>query len=279
MKQEEKNQMEKNTYEMIVLDLDGTLTNSKKVITPKTKEALFRIQQAGKKVVLASGRPTPGIVKLADELELDRFGGYILAFNGGRIIQYSTGDVIYNKTVPIELVGDIYQTAIEEQVGILTYTESEIILGNGVDEYNELESKINGIPMREVEDFVGFVNYPVNKFLLTGEPEKILHTQEVMRERFGWDLNIFRSEPFFLELMPQSIDKAFSLEKLLEHMGMDRSQMICCGDGFNDKSMIHFAGLGVAMANAQPEVKEVADYITASNDEDGIVQVITKFML
>lgn len=271
--------MEKNTYEMIVLDLDGTLTNSKKVITPKTKEALFRIQQAGKKVVLASGRPTPGIIKLADELELDRFGGYILSFNGARIIQYSTGEVIYNKTVPSELVSDIYQAAIAEKVGILTYTESEIILGNGMDEYTQLEAKINGIPMREVEDFVGFVNYPVNKFLLTGDPEKILQTQDVMRERFGWDLNIFRSEPFFLEMMPQSIDKAYSLEKLLEYIGMERSQMICCGDGFNDKSMIQFAGLGVAMANAQQEVKEVADYITASNDEDGIAQVISNFML
>ncbi len=271
--------MGKNKYEMIVLDLDGTLTNSRKEITPKTREVLMRIQSAGKKVVLASGRPTPGIVKLADELQLDRFGGYILAFNGGRIIQYSTGEVIYNRTVPMELVPDIYRAAVGEQVGILTYTESEIILGNGVDEYIELESKINGIPTREVEDFVGFVNYPVNKFLLTGEPDKILHTQGVMREKFGWELNIFRSEPFFLEMMPQSIDKAFSLERLLEYLGMDRTQMICCGDGFNDKSMIDFAGLGVAMANAQPEVKAVADYITASNDEDGIVQVVTEFML
>lgn len=271
--------MEKNTYEMIVLDLDGTLTNSQKEISPKTKQALLRIQHAGKKVVLASGRPTPGIVRLADELELDRFGGYILAFNGARVIEYGTGNIIYNRTVPGELVADIYRAAVEEDVRILTYTENEIILGNGADEYVQLESKINGIPTREVEDFVGFVNYPVNKFLLTGTPEKILQVQESMRERFGWELNIFRSEPFFLEMMPQSIDKAYSLEKLLEYLGMDRRQMICCGDGFNDKSMIHFAGLGVAMANAQPEVKEAADYITASNDEDGIVQVIEKFML
>lgn len=82
----------------------------------------------------------------------------------------------------------------------------------------------------------------------------------------------------FLEIVPPSIDKAYSLGKLLEYLGEKKEQMICCGDGFNDKSMIAFAGLGVAMANAQPEVKEVADYITTSNDEDGVALVIDKFM-
>ena len=79
--------------------------------------------------------------------------------------------------------------------------------------------------------------------------------------------------------MPQNIDKAYSLGKLLKHLGLDRSQMIACGDGFNDLSMIKYAGLGVAMANAKEEVKEAADYITLSNDEDGIAHVIDKFML
>lgn len=270
--------MSNTDYEIIVLDLDGTLTNSKKVITHKTREALMRIQQAGKRVVLASGRPTPGIVKLADELELNKYHGYILAFNGGRIIDYSTGEVVYNRTIPPELIVPVYEKAVELGIGILTYDTESVILGNGYDEYNKLEAKINNIPIREVENFPTYIDFPINKFLCTGEPEKILHAQTVMRETFGWEMNIFRSEPFFLEMMPQSIDKAYSLEKLLEHIGMDRSQMICCGDGFNDKSMIHFAGLGVAMANAQEEVKEVADYITASNDEDGIAQVIEKFM-
>ena len=79
--------------------------------------------------------------------------------------------------------------------------------------------------------------------------------------------------------MPQNIDKAYSLGKLLRHLELDRSQMIACGDGFNDLSMIKYAGLGVAMANAQEEVRKAADYITRSNDEDGIAHVIDKFML
>ncbi len=266
-------------YELLVLDIDGTLTNSKKEITPRTKEVLMRIQKAGKRLVIASGRPTAGILSIADELHLDEYNGFILAFNGGRIINYTTGEIVYNRTIPLELLPEIYRYSKELGTGILTYTESEIVLGNEPDRYSELESRICKIPIRQVEDFVKFVDFPINKFLMTGEPELIFKAQSVMREKFGWVLNIFRSEPFYLEIVPQSIDKANSLARLLEHLGMKREQMICCGDGFNDRSMIEFAGLGVAMENAQEEVKAAADYITASNDKDGIVEVVEKFIL
>ncbi len=271
--------MEKNKYQIIVLDLDGTLLNSEKKIDSKTKEALIHLQQAGKKVVLASGRPTPGIMKLADELELDRYNGYVLAFNGGRIMNHGTKEVVYNKTVPGQYIAEVYQTATELEMGILTYTEDEIILGTDSNEYCEIESRINGIGMRKVDNFVEYIDFPINKLLLPAEPAQVLKAQEILRAKFEKELGIFRSEPFFLEVVPQSVDKAYSLERLLEHLGMSREEMICCGDGFNDVSMIKFAGLGVAMANAQEEVKQAADYITASNDEQGIVQVIENFIL
>lgn len=228
--------------------------------------------------MLASGRPTGGIVKLADELDLKSYGGFVLAFNGGKIINYETGEIVYNKTIPVELVPAVYEQACRLGVGVLTYKGNTIIHGNGVNEYSSIEAKINGMPIKEVDNFAEYVDYPVNKFLMTGEPEKIAKAQDVMRQTFGEQLNIFRSEPFFLEIVPPSIDKAYSLGKLLEYLGEKKEQMICCGDGFNDKSMIAFAGLGVAMANAQPEVKEVADYITTSNDEDGVALVIDRFM-
>ena len=173
IKGREDNTKMSETYEIIVLDLDGTLTNSKKVITPKTKEALMRIQKEGKKVVLASGRPTGGIVKLADELDLKSYGGFVLAFNGGKIINYGTGEIVYNKTIPVELVPAVYEQACRLGVGVLTYKGNTIIHGNGVNEYSRNEGKINGMPMKEVDNFAEYVDYPVNKFLMTGEPEKI----------------------------------------------------------------------------------------------------------
>lgn len=268
-----------NTYDIIVLDLDGTLTNSSKKISPGTKDALMKAQCVGKKVVLASGRPTGGIVDLADELRLDEYGGFILSFNGAHIINYADGAVVYDSTLPMDLIAPIYREASRAGIGIVTYTDSEIILGSEPNPYTELEARINHMPVRQVENFPEFVGFPVNKVLLAGEPELILREQEHMRSVFGENLNIFRSEPYFLEMMSQSVDKAYSLGILLEHLRTDRTHMICCGDGYNDRSMIQMAGLGVAMANAQEEVKRAADYITASNDEDGVAEVIYRFML
>ena len=156
-KAERNNTKMSETYEIIVLDLDGTLTNSKKVITPKTKDALMRIQKEGKKVVLASGRPTGGIVKLADELDLKSYGGFVLAFNGGKIINYETGEIVYNKTIPVELVPAVYEQACRLGVGVLTYKGNTIIHGNGVNEYSSIEAKINGMPMEEVDNFAEYV--------------------------------------------------------------------------------------------------------------------------
>lgn len=266
-------------YEVLVLDIDGTLTNSKKEITPRTLEAVITAQEEGIKVVIASGRPTPGIREVAKKVKLEQYGGYILSFNGGKIINAQTKEVIYNETLPREMIPSIYEEAIANQVGIITYEGDDAIAGNGIDKYNELEARINGIGLKEVEDFPNYVRFPVNKCLLTGEPDHMAQVEEHMKERFGNFLNIYRSEPFFVEVMPQNIDKAYSLGKLLKHLGLDRTQMIACGDGFNDLSMIKYAGLGVAMANAQEAVKEEANYITASNDEDGVAQVIYKFML
>lgn len=265
-------------YEILVLDIDGTLTNSKKEITSRTLETLLKLQENGQKVVLASGRPTPGIVPLAKQLKLDQYGGYILSYNGAKVINVATQEVIYNAVLPKELIPDVYQAVLEYKVGIITYENNEVLVGNGFDEYNRLEARINNIAMREVENFVEYITFDINKCLLTGEPDYLATVEVEFKKRFGDQLNIYRSEPFFLEIMPQNIDKAYSLGKLLKHLDLSRKQMICCGDGFNDLSMIQYAGLGVAMSNAQQVVKDAADYITLSNDEDGVVHVIEKFM-
>lgn len=266
-------------YHMLVLDIDGTLTNSKKEITPATKAALIGLQEKGGRVVLASGRPACGIQKVAEELELARFNNFILAFNGARIINCGSGETIYKKTVPSSMIPEIYNAAISHHVGLITHEGASVIAATPIDSYMELEARINAIPIRQVSDFPHYVTFPVYKCLMTGEPEHLAEVERELREQFHGVLNIYRSEPFFLELAPQSVDKAYSLGKLLGSLGMPRQEMVCCGDGYNDISMLEYAGLGVAMKNAQELVREKADYITASNDEDGIVQVIEKFFL
>lgn len=154
-------------YKMIVLDLDGTLTNSKKEISKATKEALVEIQRRGCRVVLTSGRPTPGVMSLASQLQLDVYGGYALAFNGARIFDCKNKSVIYQKILPAYAAPEIYDAAIESHVGILTYTEDKIIEGTPIDEYILKGKEICKLPLVEVENFKEYIDFPVNKCLLT----------------------------------------------------------------------------------------------------------------
>lgn len=264
---------------VLVLDLDGTLTNSEKKITPKTKKALMEMQEKGHTVVLASGRPTPGITPLAKELELEKNGGYILSFNGGQITNCKTGKIVYQKTLPPEVVPKLFDLADKLDIGLLSYERDSIITGMHYDEYIDIEKKINRLPVKQMENITDYIDFPLNKCLGTADPEVAAQAEKEYEKMFGKTLCISRSEPFFIEITPMGIDKAASLERFCKLTGNKRENLIACGDGFNDVSMIEYAGLGVAMANAQAAVKEVADYVTASNDEDGVAKVIYKFIL
>jgi len=265
-------------YRIIALDLDGTLTNSKKEIPASTLHALLDIQEKGYKVVLASGRPTPGMRDLAKKLQLGRYGSYILSFNGGEITECRTNRVIYKKTLPHEIVPEIFAFAKAHNIGLLTYQDDCIITGTAIDRFMEKESAINGLPIKFVPNFTEYVDFDINKCLLTGEPDYLASMEIKLNEIYGTSFNIYRSEPFFLEFMPQNIDKAHGLNILLSGIGLTPEQLICCGDGYNDITMIELAGLGIAMENAQERVKSVADYITRSNDDNGILHVIEKFI-
>lgn len=265
-------------YEAIALDIDGTLTNTQKEITPSTLEALIKLEKEGKKVILASGRPTPGLTRYAKMLRFDEFGGYLLAYNGAKIINYKTKKTVVNQTLPKEVIPRLYDFAVENHLGIITYEGDDVIVGTEIDPYIELEAKINGISWRKVDNFPEYVDFPVNKCLMTGDGDYLATMEKKLQEEYKDTLSIYRSESYFLEIMPPKVDKAQSLDYFLEDQGLDKEQLIACGDGYNDMSMIQYAGLGVAMENAKDEVKDAADYITASNDNDGILKVIQKFM-
>lgn len=265
-------------YRLIALDIDGTLTNSQKTISTPTLEALLDIQKKGYTVVLASGRPTAGIKNLADELKLDVYGSYVLSYNGGLITNWRTKETVYRQTLPKDVIPELYEFAINNNAGIITYEQDTIIAGTDINPYMQLEADITGMEIKKVEDFPGYIKFPVIKCLLSGEPSLIENLERALKSRYKSLLNIFRSEPFYLEIMPKNIDKAHSLLHLLTGLGLSSEQMICCGDGFNDITMIEVAGLGVAMMNAQEIVKSSADFITDSNDENGILKVIDRFI-
>jgi hypothetical protein len=265
-------------YRILALDLDGTLTDSGKEIPAPTLHALLEIQKQGFTVVLASGRPTPGMTHLARKLHLEKYGGYLLSYNGASITDCRTGRILFEQTIPKPFLSGLYAFACEHGTGMMTYRGDKIITGTRIDTYMELEARINHMTFKEVKDFPAFVDFPVSKCLLTGEPGHMAEAEILLKEKYGSELSIYRSEPFFLEVMPRNIDKAYSLQILCEKTGLRREQLISCGDGYNDLTMIRFAGLGVAMGNAQEIVKSAADYVTASNDNNGILKVIEKFI-
>ena len=248
---------------VLALDLDGTLTNDQKLVTPRTRAALDAAIEKGVTIVLASGRPTAGIQPLAEELGLDKKGGCILSYNGGKIVDCRTGETLVEKTLDPALVPELCAFAAAQDIAILTYNREGIVCERDKDEWANKECFTTKLPMIHVDDLASYVNYPVCKMLITlGRAD------------------LYPSSPFFIEAVPLGVAKDGSLAELLRRMGLTRENLMACGDGLNDRSMIAYAGVGVAMQNAEQPVKDCADYVTtADNNHDGVAEAVEKFIL
>ena len=266
-------------YKLIALDIDGTLTNSRKELTPRTRYALLEAQAQGKKVIIASGRHPLGVYPIARDLRLDAYGGYIMSFNGSKIIECATDRTIVSKFFPREYLADIVGVIKDSNVTIITFDEKRIYANTKVNDYTYIERDVLKTDMVVVEDFVSEIKFDVNKILLAGEPYELDEYQKILTKRYDGLLEIYKSAPYFLELMPFGVSKGSMLPLLLEKLGVSRDELIAFGDNYNDMTMIGYAGMGVAMGNGEPEIKKIANYVCASNDEDGIADVIYKFVL
>lgn len=264
-------------FRAIALDLDGTLTNHDKVVTPRTRQALLKAQEQGAIIILASGRPTYGIVPVAECLELEKRGGYILSYNGGNIVNAKTGEKLFSQFLPDAVIPILYKYAKEKNHALLGYAGNEIITEMPDDPYVKEESRINKMNIRKVDNLFETLEPHPTKLLMTGDPTDMIKAEEELVEILGEKMDIFRSAPFFLELVPKGIDKAQSLLRLLSKINLTPADLIAFGDGYNDLSMLKLAGVGVAMANAAPEVRADADYVTLSNEEDGVAAALLHF--
>jgi Cof subfamily protein (haloacid dehalogenase superfamily) len=264
-------------FRAIALDLDGTLTNHDKVVTPRTRQALLKAQEQGAIIILASGRPTYGIVPVAECLELEKRGGYILSYNGGNIVNAKTGEKLFSQFLPDAVIPILYKYAKEKNHALLGYAGNEIITEMPDDPYVKEESRINKMNIRKVDNLMETLEPHPTKLLMTGDPTDMLKAEEELVGILVEKMDIFRSAPFFLELVPKGIDKAQSLLRLLAKINLTPADLIAFGDGYNDLSMLKLAGVGVAMANAAPEVRADADYVTLSNEEDGVAAALLHF--
>ncbi len=172
-----------------------------------------------------------------------------------------------------------YLPILEEQakhfgVNMMTYNHDKAYALDIDEQYYMLEVTINHFIRVKVDPLAPQITFPIIKCLMTAPGEHLAKVEREMKKLWEGKLNIVRSEPYFLEVTEVGIDKANTLLNMTKKIGKDTKNLVCCGDGFNDLSMIQAASIGVAMANAQEKVRQAADYITKSNDEDGIVDVI-----
>lgn len=266
------------TYKMIVLDMDDTLLRDDHTISPRTKKALLDAQQAGVKVVLASGRPTYAMVDVAKELELDKYGSFILSFNGGRITDYRTNEEVYAKALSKETMHEMIDISKREDVYIHTYIGNDIVTEKN-NPYTLIEKEITAMEIVEVSSLKDAVTEPVVKALMLEEPEKLALVEKKLQQEFAGKLSIMRSKPFFLEVTENGVDKGQSLDYLIQQLGIKQEEVIAMGDSYNDVSMIKFAGLGVAMGNAPQDIKDLANHVTETNMNDGVAIVVEEFIL
>ena len=264
---------------VLILDIDGTLTNSRKEITPATRRAIDEAQRRGHVVVLASGRPTGGVRIAAQELELAQYGGYILSYNGACVASAATGEAIFKNALPDYVAPWMQAYAAEHGLGMCSYEGEALLPGTRMDRFLELEAAINRFSVCPVESFDGYVRRDLYKLLLTAPPTRAKEHEQRLARRFMGRLSVYRSEPYFIEVMARGVSKGDAVAGLLERLGIGREDAIACGDGFNDLSMIRYAGVGVAMGNAQQAIKDEADVVTLSNDEDGLVPIIRHYIL
>lgn len=267
-------------YKMLVLDVDGTLLNDNKEVSKRTLATLRKVQQMGVRIMLASGRPTYGLLGLAKMLELDTYNGYVMAYNGGQVIRAADGEVIFERRINPELIPYLEKKADKNGFGILTYNEDCIVTNMPDNPHIKAEAELNGMKIVYEEHFSIAIDFiPCKCMLVSDDEEALVGLENHWKRRLDGVLDVFRSEPFFLEVVGCRVNKANTLAAVMEMEGIKTDDIVVFGDGVADVTMLQLASLGIAMDNAPGSVKRCADYITLSNNEDGVAVAVEKAFL
>lgn len=261
----------------LAADLDGTLLTSAKTITPHTQDVLIEAQKQGLTIILASGRPLYSILPFAQQLELHKYGGFIISFNGSLVWNCANGKAIKEQAIPLSFIPEIV-AAIGTDFHIHGYKGNNIVIQGEPDERSYYISRANKMPLIVTKDFAKTITEPQHKCLVTGAPRRLWHLERRLKRQFEATLSICRSESFLLEIMPKGIDKAEALKELLDRVGGKTDELMCLGDGYNDLGMMRLAGLSCAPCNAKKAVKQAATFVTKSNDRDGVAFAVESLL-
>ncbi len=261
---------------IISLDIDGTLYTSDKKISPETKSALLRAQEKGCILVLASGRPTAGLVPIAEKLDMQKFHGMLIAYNGGVVIDTTTQEKIFSKTIPSKLTKKLLKNLEKFPVNPIV-DDGETIFTTDAESFQvPYESQSNHLKIKIVENVHDAVDFSPAKVLIAAPSDILQKNIPAITEPFKGELDFVLSAPVYLEATLPGISKADALKKACEVLKISTDDIIAFGDAQNDIPMFKVAGYGVAMGNACEELKKLANDITLTNDEDGIARALEK---
>jgi Cof subfamily protein (haloacid dehalogenase superfamily) len=260
---------------MLVLDMDDTLLTDDHKISNENREMLFKAQELGVYVILASGRPTPAMTSYAKELQLDN--SYMISYNGAVITDLKEDKVIFEQTLTQEQIHELYDYSLKSNTHIITYVNGKIVSETD-SEFIEIEKNITGLEHNKVVSFKEEVQSSAVKCILLEDPIYLKEVEKDLKAAMP-HLSVSMSKPFFLEVAQNGIDKASSIKILAEKLDIHQSEIIAVGNAGNDLTMIEYAGLGVWVDNVDPELRDKGDFIVASNNNHGVAEVVRRFIL
>ena len=268
---------------ILFLDLDGTLLNDEKKVTPGNRLTIKEALARGHRVAIASGRPLESALEQARRAGLAGEGCFVIAYNGGNIYDCTAGELILRRTLELEDVYRIYDEAERRGLYIQTYDRGDVVIEPRCDERNtERYCALSEMTWRRIGDIRRDLSAPPVKVLMIDFQDRapLDDMARWLREEMGERVECFFSSSCFMEVVPAGTDKGTAVTGLCRQLGIDIRNAIAAGDENNDIPMIRAAGVGVAMANGIQEAKDAADYITErDNNHDAIEEIIRKFLL
>ena len=271
----------------IILDVDGTLTNSQKEITPKTRDALLKAQKLGIRLALASARSDHGLKRFGRLLDFEQNNGIYICYNGGLILNSGTGEIYFERSMQADLAREILEHLKSfdcipminrgEYMYLNDVYRTITVAGKETD-IIRYETRSNEFLICEKPDLAGFVNFPVPKILVAASDDYLREHMEEMGRPFAGRAKTGPSTAFYYEFNAKDVDKAMAIEKAFAALGISPDEMMAFGDGENDIPMISYVKYGIAMGNAVKKLKDAAFDITDDNEHDGIAKALFKFI-
>jgi Cof subfamily protein (haloacid dehalogenase superfamily) len=263
-------------YRLVAMDLDDTLLTDELTISEATQRSMAEAIARGAHLTIATGRMFASAQKIARQLGLNV---PIVTYQGSLIKNLMDEEVLYERSVPAEAAVQIYEFCQKYGMHVQTYIDDKLYV-QADNEKIQGYAKMSNVPYIVEPDFMPIITHPKQtKLVVIDEADRLDRLMPEIREKLGPDIHMTKSKPHFLEFMHREGTKGHALRFLAAHYGIPMEETIGMGDAMNDREMIEAAGLGVAMANAVPALKEIADYVTLSNNEDGVKHVLDKFVL